>query len=354
MRQEIAEQPQVIAETLRLEGEKIAAVAEALRGSDTRLIIIVARGTSDNAATYARYLFECVNGCPVELGAPSVLTVYQARLNLEQTCVLGISQSGEASDVIHCLTHAAQMGGMTCALTNVEDSPLCEAAQHTLLTHARREESVPATKTYTTALAVLHDLSARWAGVSEQRACLQEALGALPQVFDQEPRLEDRGERFRYMERCVVLARGLNYCTAKEVALKLTETCYVVAEAWSTADFMHGPIAAVDEEVPAFIFAPRGPTLPSMLEATRALKERGAERIVFSDAEELLDLATVGVPMPRDLEECCSPIVYVVAGQLLAYHLSRHKGIDPDRPRGLSKVTSTTTPFCYGLSRRLA
>jgi glucosamine--fructose-6-phosphate aminotransferase (isomerizing) len=139
----------------------------------------------------------------------------------------------------------------------------------------------------------------------------------------------------------VVLARGLNYCTAKEVALKLTETCYVVAEPWSTADFMHGPIAAVDEEVPAFLFAPSGPTLPSLRETAQALRERGAERIIFSDDEELLELATVPVRMPPGLPECCSPIIYVVAGQLLAYHLARHKGIDPDQPRGLAKVTRT-------------
>ncbi len=341
MRQEIAHQPAAILETLEQERPHIAEVARRLCDEGIRFVLLVARGTSDNAATYARYLFQITNGRPAASAAPSVATLYNADVDLRECLMMGISQSGQATDVIECLEEAAELGAMTVALTNSEDSPICQAAQHVLITHARDEQSVPATKTYTTALAVIYTLSALWAQQADREQYLLRAVEAIEEEFQLEPLIEDRSERYRYMEACVVLARGVNLCTADEVALKLSETCYLVARGYSTAEFRHGPIAAVDEGFPVFVFAPRGPMDADILQTCRALRERRAELMVFSDVPEILEQAHIAVRMPGPLSETCAPIAYVVGGQLLAYHLSRHKGINPDEPRGLHKVTLT-------------
>jgi glucosamine--fructose-6-phosphate aminotransferase (isomerizing) len=200
---------------------------------------------------------------------------------------------------------------------------------------------VPATKTYTTALAVVHQLAAAWA----ERPAMAEQIHRVPEwiasVFALEPEIEDRSERYRYMDHCAVLARGLNYCTAQETALKLQECCYVVPEALSSADLMHGPVASLEPGFPCFLFAPGGKALASLQELSAALSGRQAEQIIVSDLPEMVARGTVGFRLPGPLPEELSPLVAVVVGQLLAFYLAKHKGLDPDEPRGLRKVTLT-------------
>ncbi|MFW6156927.1 MAG: SIS domain-containing protein, partial [Armatimonadota bacterium] len=254
----------------------------------------------------------------------------------------GISQSGEATDVIEVLETSREIGATTMALTNTADSPIVEAAEFPLLTHARRENAVAATKTYTTALAVLHQLSACWA----DREDLKQALLQVPDVIDDvlaevEPLIASRAERYTFMDTCTVLGRGLNYATAKEVGLKLQECCLINPEPWSAADYMHGPIAALQPGDPVILLAPRDASLTSVLEAGRAVKRRQAEVIVFSDDDEALELAKVPIKLPDMRDSCWSPIVMAVAGQLLAYHVAVSKGLNPDEAGGLRKVTLT-------------
>jgi glucosamine--fructose-6-phosphate aminotransferase (isomerizing) len=340
MRKEIREQPAAIRETLVAEGDRIADLAGRLRRSDVDYALIVARGTSDNAALYGLYMFGAVTMKMAATAAPSLLTCYESDIDLKRTFVLGLSQSGKATDVIEVLEAGRERGAITCALTNTSDSPICAAAEHVLLTHAREEHSVAATKTYTTALAVLHQLAALWA----ERPELADQIHRVPDWMEEallvEPMIEDRSERFRYMECCHWLARGLNYCTAKEAALKMAECCYVVPSPFSTADFMHGPIATTERGFPCFIVAPEGKALGSVCEVVDALEARGAELVVLSNHAPTLARGTIALPMASMPEEC-SPIAAAVLAQLLALHLALHKGHDPDHPRGLQKVTLT-------------
>lgn len=341
MLKEIHEQPQALRETLDQENERIKALAAELRSRRIRFIILAARGTSDNAATYARYLFGAINGMVVAPAAPSLLTVYDSKMQIEDALVLGISQSGKATDVNEVLGRSRELGAMTVGLTNQEASPICQAAEYTLLTHAHEERSVAATKTFTTALAVLYLLSAYWADRPDLIDAIHQVPDVMQQTFELESYLATRSERYRYMEACTVLARGVNFATALELGLKLAECCYVKPQPFSAADYMHGPIAALEPGWPVMLIAPGGPSIGSMLEVGEAVRDRKAERIIFSDDDDALSLATVPIKLPSLGKSYWSPLVTTVAGQLFTYYLALHKGLDPDRPRGLTKVTLT-------------
>jgi glucosamine--fructose-6-phosphate aminotransferase (isomerizing) len=341
MLDEIREQPDAVNRVLQNETRSAQLLAEQIRSRKLHNVIIAARGTSDNAATYAKYLFEIVAGLPVALAAPSVYTLYDARVDLTSTLVLGISQSGRGSDVVQVLSSARAYGAITACITNDPSSPITDVSDHVLLCNAGEELAVAATKTYTTSLAAVALLVAVLTG----DARLTEALKTLPQNLSAavalEPQVQRAVERFRYMRECAVLARGLNQATALEAALKMTETCYVVAKPYSGADFLHGPIAMVDSGFPCFLFAPDGRALPSMLELAGKIRSKFGEMVVFANDRQILETATVPIPMPENIDELVSPLSYIVPGQYFAYHLSRLCGFDPDAPRGLTKVTST-------------
>jgi glucosamine--fructose-6-phosphate aminotransferase (isomerizing) len=342
MLREIHEQPEAIRQTLKREGANIAELAEVFRERRPRMVILAARGTSDNAGTYLRYIVGAVNGMTVASAAPSLLTAYHSNMNIEDAVVIGISQSGKATDVIEVLETSRRLGATTVALTNTADSPIVNAVEFPLLTHAKTEKAVAATKTYTTALAVLYQLAACW----DEREDLQEDLLQVPEVMekllsDVEPLIAARAERYTFMQICTVLARGLNYGTAMEVGLKLQECCLFNPEAWSAADYMHGPIAALQPGDPVILLAPRDPSLKSMLEVGQEVKQRQGELIVFSDDDEALELARVPIKLPDMQGAYWSPIVMAVAGQLFAYYVAVNKGLNPDKAGGLRKVTLT-------------
>jgi glucosamine--fructose-6-phosphate aminotransferase (isomerizing) len=342
MLREIHEQPAAIRETLERETPRITQVAAVLRQRRPRFVILAARGTSDNAGTYLRYILGTVNGMVVAPAAPSLLTVYGSQMKIEDSVVIGISQSGKATDVIEVLQASRQLGATTIALTNTADSPIVQVAEFSLLTHARKEKAVAATKTYTTALAVLHQLAASWAQRSDLLRSLHDVPATVERVFaDLEATIAARSERYTFMDTCTVLARGMNYATAKEIGLKLQECCLINPEPWSAADYMHGPIAALRPRDPVILVAPKDASLGSMLEVAHAVRQRKGELIVLSDADEALALADVPLKLPVMGGAYWSPIVIAAAGQLFAYYLAIHKGLNPDRPHGLRKVTLT-------------
>lgn len=341
MLDEIYEQPQAIARAIEREYENVARLVEDLREQEIRHVVIAARGTSDNAATYAKYLIEIVAGFPVALAAPSVYTLYDATVNLSGCLVLGISQSGQATDVVKTLSVARGAGALTVGITNVANSPLSTVSDYTLLCHAGEEKAVAATKTYTTALALIAVLVGQWAGSAEVLNGLKAIPDQLQATLDMDGTVAAAVERYRYIQECAVLARGLNQATALEAALKMTETSYLVAKPYSGADFLHGPIAMVSEGFPCFLFAPEGRTYPSMVELALKLRERAAELIVVAHSPEILELATKPLALPLAVPELLSPLLYIVPGQLWAYHLARTRGQNPDKPRGLTKVTLT-------------
>jgi len=342
MLKEIEEQPNWVGHAVELAQEPVKSLVQEMRRRDIRFVVIAARGTSDNAATYAKYLIEIVAGLPVALAAPSVFTLYEATLKLSNTLVMGISQSGQGTDVVQVLSAARASGALTACITNSETSAITRVSDHVLLCNAGEEKAVAATKTYTTSLAVV----ALLVGTLAQRSDLLDSLAQVPTMMQGmlslKPTIECSAERYRYMAECAVLARGVNQATALEAALKLTETCYLVAKPYSGADFLHGPIAMVDNGFPCLLFAPDGKAYPSMYDLALKLKERGAELIVIARDPRILDMATTRLPVPvADIPELLSPMPYIVAGQLFAYYLSRARGVDPDAPRYLTKVTQT-------------
>ncbi len=343
---EIAEQPKTLERTIRQESKRIDRFAARLRQRSLRLIVLVARGSSDNAALFGRYLLELTTGLPVSLAAPAIHTLYRTKLDLRDALVIGISQSGEGDDVNLVLENAKRCGAITLGITNEPDSTMAKQTDETLLIHAGRERSVAATKTYTGQLFVIQLLARALAQHSGRQAIRHRMeLELVPELaataLELKPVIVEMVERFTYVDHCVVVGRGLNYANAYEFAIKLMETCYVVAERFSAADFLHGPIALVERGFPVFIFAPPGPTLAGMKQLLVRLNGLGAETVVISSEASVLRPPSRAVAFAKRIPELLTPIPYIVPAQLFAALLAKSKGLTPDRPRSLQKITKT-------------
>ncbi len=338
---EIFAQPQVLTTLLLEERERAQAIAQAARERGIRFVVMAARGSSDNAALYGKYLFGAMVGLPVAMATPSLFTLYERPPQLRETLVIGISQSGRSSDIITVVETATRQGAMTVAITNDPDAPLAHAATHVLPLHAGEERSIAATKTYTAQLMALALLATQWTGDAQAWRELTAVPAAVSQALSMAEVVARATERYRYMSTCVVIGRGYNYATAYEIALKLKELTYVVAEPYSSADFQHGPIAVIGDGFPVILVAPRGRVYPEIQRLATRLQERGAEIVAISDATETLALARTRLALPGELPEWLTPFTAVVLGQLFAYHLTLAKDYDPDHPRGLTKVTQT-------------
>lgn len=341
LQQEIRQQPQVLMTLLERETDNAQQIAAALRERRIKYVIIAARGTSDNAARYGQYLLGAHNRLPVGLATPSLYSVYHEPPRLENGLVIGISQSGQSPDIVAVLEAARAQGAPTLAISNESDSPLAAQADFVLPLHAEEEHAVAATKTYTAQLAALALLSCAMDDDPSRMDTLRRIPLVVERVLGREKLIAEAVERYRYMEACVVLGRGYNYATAFEIALKLKELNYLIAESYSSADFMHGPIAVVGGGFPAMVIAPSGRMYPTMRDFSLELQSRGAELLIISDQQELLDEAVTPLALPEGVPEWLSPIICVVPGQLFALHLTLAKGHDPDRPLGLKKVTIT-------------
>ena len=254
---EIDEQPAALARTITEEQEKISRLSQTIKSRDIDLIVLVARGSSDNAALFGRYLLEITTGIPVSLSAPSVHTIYNARLRLSRALVVGVSQSGEGEDINRVLENARECGAFTVGITNEPNSSMTSLVNETLLTQGGKERSVAATKTFTGQMLLFYMLAA---GLSENKSAIR--YEAIPDfvsgALEQKQAIVELVQRYVFMENCVVVGRGLAYANAYELALKLMETCYVVAERFSSADFLHGPLAMVERHFPVILFAPPG------------------------------------------------------------------------------------------------
>lgn len=339
---EILEQPQRLADLISQESAHIQAAAAAILERDIHMVLIAARGTSHNAGKYANYLLGNHNQLPVMFAAPSLYTHYQTPPLLKNTLAIGISQSGQSPDIVSVVKNAHAQNCYSLAITNDPDSPLALAADTVLNLRAGTEKAVAATKTYTTQLLILALLSAALSADQQARAEIEKLPGWVEQVLKLDEFIAQAANRYRYMQQCVVLGRGYNFSTANEWALKMKELTYVEADAYSSADFMHGPIAMIYPGFPVMAIAPQGKVYPTMLETIAHLKQNlSAELVVISNGKEALDLAQVALPLPADIPEWLSPIPAIVAGQLFAYHLTRSKGNDTETPRSIHKVTKT-------------
>ena len=338
MLEEIAEQPAVLERTIAAERGKLTRLGDFFRQKDIDLIVLVARGSSDNAALFGRYLLEVTTGIPVSLSAPSVVTLYNAILNLKRALVIGVSQSGEGTDINQVLESAKASGAYTLAITNEADSSMARLADETLLIHAGREKSVAATKTYTGQMLHFYMLAA---AIGDTRLNFERIPDYAAAALDLRPLIEKLVERYVFMENCVVVGRGMNYGNSYEMALKLMETCYVVAERFSSADFFHGPLAIVERRFPVIMFAPTGVTKSSSIDLLNNLQGLHADCLSITNDDEIAAMSPNSLLLPSDIDEILSPIPFIVPAQLFAALLSEAKGLNPDAPRSLSKVTKT-------------
>ncbi|WP_352428051.1 SIS domain-containing protein [Thermoflexus sp.] len=337
---EIREQPERAALLIREGWEEARRIVAAARRFDPALVMLAARGSSDNAARYGQYLLSVFTGLPAALATPSLFTFYRRPPRLHRAWVIGISQSGRSPDIVEVIREARRQGGWTLAITNDPGSPLATAAHAVLPLRAGEERAVAATKTYTAQLIALAMLAVAWTEDPALREQLQSLPEAMRQALDTEAMAREAAACWWRAAHGVVIGRGFHYATAFEVALKLKELTYVVAEPYSSADFLHGPIALVEPGFPVFLIA-AGPTFREEMEGlARALREREAHLTVCSDDPGLLDRGQVRIPLPP-VPEWLSPAVAVIPGQWFAVALARRRGLDPDRPRGLQKVTET-------------
>jgi len=340
MLREIREEPERVETLIARELAPLSAVLDSFRETPPTLILVAGRGTSDNAATYGRYLFEHFNGIPVSGAALSLFTLYPAPMHLKGALAIGISQSGESPDVVKTLRTAKRMGAFTLAVTNAGKSELSEVADHTLGLRARKERAVAATKTYTNTLVAMAMICrALGGGLAEKQLAALPA--AVETAIDCEARIADVARYYRYAPRFLCLARGFNYGNGRELALKLMETCYVGSAGMSAADFLHGPIAFIEEDTPTVAFAPDGPTYGFMRDLIGRLDRQGVDVLAFTNRRDMAHGAAMGVYCPTGIGEALTPIPFGTLGQLFACHLALIKGLNPDAPRRLRKVTRT-------------
>jgi glucosamine--fructose-6-phosphate aminotransferase (isomerizing) len=339
-RDEIGEQPRVAARMLATTGLSFDSIAARIRGAKIRGFVIAARGSSDHAALYAKYLFGRRNRMLVSMAAPSLFTHYASPPRLEGQCVIGISQSGSSPDVTAVIEEADRQGALTVALTNDPESKLAKTAEMVLPLGAGPEQSVPASKTYTASLLALALLS----HAIDPDPAFEASLRLVPEALD--TALEREAELDRLVPglvgpRAIVLGRGFNLSTAEEIALKLTETSYVLARAWSVADFEHGPIAVVEAGFPILLVGGGGPTEADLDAVAQRLDGYGCRVIgIFDGSAGGLNRDAV-VGFESGLPEELTPLTLAVLGQLLALRVALSRGLDPDRPRALHKVTRT-------------
>jgi glucosamine--fructose-6-phosphate aminotransferase (isomerizing) len=340
---EIYEQPEAIGNMLELEAERVSKISQQLSPGHFSYILIAARGTSDNAALYGKYIFGAINRLPVALAAPSLYTRYHAPPLLDGALVIGISQSGQSPDIISVLEEGQRQGAPTIAITNDLQSPLAQVAEFKIGLGVGQERSVAATKTYTAQLTALALLALSLQGTPIQLEPLEAIPPALAEALHSEPAAEAASQHLASSDQTVFIGRGFNYSTAWEAALKCKELANILAEPYSSADFLHGPIAMVDRGFPVCIISVGNTFRGELNHLGTILRGRRAKLITIGDdqLEGHTNEQDIFIPVPNGLPEWLSPIATIIPGQLLAYHLSKARGFNPDEPRALRKVTLT-------------
>lgn len=342
LKSEIFEQPSVLEGLLIKRMGVVQDIAEEINKAAIKYIFLAARGTSDNAGLYAKYLWGAFNQLPIALAAPSLFSLYAKPPSLQDAFVVAISQYGQSPDIVSVVTEGKRQGVPTLAITNDPGSPLARAADYILDLECGPEIAVAATKTYTASLLSIAMLSVALKGDKELLIELKRVPEFIQQVLGMDMEIQEIAERYRYMQQCVVLGRGYNYATAFEWSLKLKELAYIVAAPYSSSDFRHGPMAILSHGFPVFVVAHTGEVFNDMMDLLSVLiEEREIELLAISNEPRLLGIARTQIHTPANIPEWISPIVSIVPAQLFSYHLTQAKGLDTESPRGLRKVTRT-------------
>ncbi|MBE6896537.1 MAG: SIS domain-containing protein [Ruminococcaceae bacterium] len=342
MKKEIFEEPAAMERCLKSNEATLNKLAETLQAANISNVVVAARGTSDHAGIYGKYIIESMLGIPVGLAACSTTTLYGAKLNFNNMLVIGISQSGAAADVLELIKNAKETGAITLTITNNLESPLAAAADFHLYCDAGLEESVAATKTFGTQMYLIAQFVARWAGKTDIIKKLEAVPKNLTQILLQDATIAQIATRYRFMEEAFILSRGINYPLALEATLKIQETNYVRAKAYPISDFHHGPFAMVSEGMPVFMYMSDGPVKEDSKAMIEKLQSVGADLFMVTDDDELLAQGDLGFKIPSaDKEDMIASFYFAVFAQLFAANLAEVKGRNPDAPRGLKKVTIT-------------
>ncbi|MCZ2527896.1 MULTISPECIES: SIS domain-containing protein [Streptomyces] len=336
---EMAEQPAVLHRILTEGAPAIRRTAEAIAARRPRFVLFAARGTSDNAALYAKYLVEVELGRPAGLASMSTTTAYGAEPDLTDCLFVAVSQSGGSPDLVASAEAARRAGAVTLAVTNNPASPLAAACEFHVDVLAGEEKALPATKTYTAELLALYLLVQGLRGRDGTAAA-----AALPelaaQVLDRRDEVRELAGRYRFAQRLVLTSRGYGYPTAREAALKLMETTYIPATPFSGADLLHGPLAMVDNVSPVIAIVPDGRGGRALRPVLDRLRGRGADLVVLGPREQV-EAASAGFVLPPGVPEELQPVLEILPLQRLAYEVTVARGQDPDAPRALAKVTET-------------
>lgn len=341
MKKEIIEQPIVLKKSYEHNIDKIEAIAKNILDREINNIIFVARGSSDNAAIYGKYLIEILSGIPVGLAAPSVASIYKKNLKLNNTCVIGVSQSGQSEDICNFVEMASRSGAMTVAITNTPNSRLSSCSQYKIDMNVGMEKAVAATKTFTAEILLL-ELLAAFLG---KRDDIINELSMIDGIVERALRLEEKIKnevvRLRYVSECFILGRGIAYPLVLEFALKIQETSYIRAKGFSTSDFRHGPIAMIESNIPVFILALNDETIEDSIGIVNKLTEEKVDVIAFSDIDEVKEKSSIYFEIDKEFGKFIKPLFMAPVIQMFSYYLCVTKGHDPDTPRLLSKVTIT-------------
>jgi glucosamine--fructose-6-phosphate aminotransferase (isomerizing) len=337
---EIREQPAVLERLLEHESE-YARVAALARSRGTRIVRMVAHGSSDNAASYGVYAFGLLPGWTALRDSISLSVYYGAEIDLTDSCVVALSQSGRTPDVLEYVERARARGALTIGITNDPDSALADAAEAVLPLAAGAERSIAATKTYSAQLAALALFAGHAAGSGTRIADgIRETVGLLAHSLPElERRVSEVAVALAFVGRMFVIGRGPSFATAREISLKLLETCRVAAEPLTATDLAHGPVAAVDGLFPVWTIAADDESLPAVREAAARVRAAGGTLLASGSAAREIADAAYYVPVPKPGISLLEPLLSVAPGQLLAWALAQAKGLDPDRPTGLTKVT---------------
>ncbi|MEO3432993.1 SIS domain-containing protein [Inquilinus sp. CAU 1745] len=331
---EASETPRIVARQFERNADAVATLAERLRAAPPRFVVTGARGSSDHAATFAKYLIETRLGLVTASAAPSVATIYNRTLAMEGALFIAISQSGRSPDLIDMTERAKAGGALTVALVNDSESPLAAVCDTVLPLHAGAETSVAATKSYIGSLAALLHLTAAWTGDEALTRALTQLPGRLEEALDLDwsPMVDALADA----RDLLILGRGTNLAIAQEAALKLKETCGLHSEAFSAAEVMHGPVALVGQDYPVVVFSPEDETRASVRELAATIRAQGG-RVLIAETEGAADR----LPVPRPLHPACDSLPMILAFYRAAARLSVRRGLDPDEPRHLRKVTET-------------
>lgn len=335
MAREVAEIPAIAAQFLAENRDALKAAAKAMKNGDLNLVVTVARGSSDNAATYLKYAIELEEGLPVASIGPSIASIYKRKLRLASALCIGISQSGRSPDIVEMVRTAKESGAKTLAISNFADSPMAMASDFCLPLHAGTEKSVAATKTFVTSVLAGLALLAYW----RDDADLLAAIEALPSAFELALSQDwsPLAERLSHAQSVYLLGRGPAFAIACEAALKFKETCGLHAEAFSAAEVLHGPSAIVAARFPVIALGVQDAALPQMIATVRRLSEQGAD--VFLTGAEVTGAVTL--PSATAAHSLVQPIILAVSFYKMVEALARRRGFNPDTPPHLRKVTET-------------